>query len=89
MYEAGKAVKKGLPSQYAPTLYAPSMYAQPAYSGQLMGQPGIPMLPQPNGVGYPPPHNGYIREYDGTSSGEKLALKPPYCYFQHVLRGSC
>ncbi|XP_045901105.1 lipolysis-stimulated lipoprotein receptor isoform X3 [Micropterus dolomieu] len=68
LYEAGKAVKKGLPSQYAPTLYAPSMYAQPAYSGQLMGQPGIPMLPQPNGVGYPPPHNGYIREYDGTSS---------------------
>ncbi|XP_018555343.1 lipolysis-stimulated lipoprotein receptor isoform X1 [Lates calcarifer] len=67
LYEAGKAVKKGLPSQYAPTLYAPSMYAQPAYTGQLMNQPAVPMLPLPNGVG-PPPQNGYSREYDGASS---------------------
>ncbi|XP_056237474.1 lipolysis-stimulated lipoprotein receptor isoform X1 [Seriola aureovittata] len=68
LYEAGKAVKKGLPSQYAPTLYAPSMYAQPAYSGPLMNQPVMPLLPLPNGAGPPPPHNGYSREYDGASS---------------------
>uniref|UniRef100_A0A3Q3GFX7 Lipolysis stimulated lipoprotein receptor n=1 Tax=Labrus bergylta TaxID=56723 RepID=A0A3Q3GFX7_9LABR len=48
LYEAGKAVKKGLPNQYAPTMYAPSMYAQPPYSGPLMNQPGIPLLPLPN-----------------------------------------
>ncbi|XP_034554115.1 lipolysis-stimulated lipoprotein receptor isoform X2 [Notolabrus celidotus] len=68
LYEAGKAVKKGLPSQYAHTLYAPSMYAQPPYSGQLLNQPGMPLLPLPNGAGGPPPHNGYGREYDGASS---------------------
>ncbi|XP_035862122.1 lipolysis-stimulated lipoprotein receptor isoform X2 [Sander lucioperca] len=66
LYEAGKAVKKGgMPmSQYAPTLYAPSMYAQPAYGGQ----PGMPLLPLPNGAGPLPPQNGYGRDYDGASS---------------------
>lgn len=70
VYEAGKAVKKGVPSHYAPTLYAPSMYAQPAYGGPLMNQPGLPLLPLPNGAGALPPPNGYSREYDGASSGE-------------------
>uniref|UniRef100_A0A3Q3LU08 Lipolysis stimulated lipoprotein receptor n=1 Tax=Mastacembelus armatus TaxID=205130 RepID=A0A3Q3LU08_9TELE len=68
LYEAGKAVKKGLPSQYAPTLYAPSMYAQPAYSGPLMNQPAMPLLPLPNGAGHIPPQNGYSRDFDGASS---------------------
>ncbi|XP_067456919.1 lipolysis-stimulated lipoprotein receptor isoform X1 [Thunnus thynnus] len=68
LYEAGKAVKKGVPSQYAPTLYAPSMYAQPAYGGPLMNQPVMPLLPLPNGAGAPHPQNGYNREYDGASS---------------------
>ncbi|XP_037642103.1 lipolysis-stimulated lipoprotein receptor isoform X1 [Sebastes umbrosus] len=70
LYEAGKAVKKGgIPmSHYAPTMYAPSMYAQPAYGGPLMNQPGMPLLPLPNGAGPPPPHNGYSRDYDGASS---------------------
>ncbi|KAM4601008.1 lipolysis-stimulated lipoprotein receptor [Polymixia lowei] len=67
LYEAGKAVKKGVPSHYAPTLYAPSMYAQPAYVGG-MNQPPMPLLPIPNGAGPQPPHNGYGREYDGASS---------------------
>ena len=70
VYEAGKAVKHGLPSQYAPTLYAPSMYAQPAYTGG--GQPGMPMLPMPN-MHPQQQHNGYGREYDGASSGESGA----------------
>ncbi|XP_020791786.1 lipolysis-stimulated lipoprotein receptor isoform X1 [Boleophthalmus pectinirostris] len=65
LYEAGKAVKKGMASQYAATLYAPSMYGQPAYSG--MNQPAMPMLPIPNGMGGPPPNN-YGRDYDGASS---------------------
>ncbi|XP_041648624.1 lipolysis-stimulated lipoprotein receptor isoform X2 [Cheilinus undulatus] len=68
LYEAGKAVKKGVPSQYAPTLYAPSMYAQPPYGGSAVNQPAIPLLPLPNGVGPAPPQNGYGREYDGASS---------------------
>lgn len=68
VYEAGKAVKKGIPGHYAPTLYAPSMYAQPAYSG--VNQPSFPLLPLPNGAGPPPPQNGYGREYDRVSSGE-------------------
>ncbi|XP_054638803.1 lipolysis-stimulated lipoprotein receptor isoform X2 [Dunckerocampus dactyliophorus] len=68
LYEAGKAVKKGVANQYASTLYAPSMYAQPAYAGQLMNQPAMPLLPLPKGVGVPPSHNGYGREYDGSSS---------------------
>ncbi|XP_053289115.1 lipolysis-stimulated lipoprotein receptor isoform X1 [Pleuronectes platessa] len=71
LYEAGKAVKKGYPNnyaltQYAPTQYAPSMYAQPAYGGPM--QPSMPMLPLPNGAGPPPQHNGYGRDYDGASS---------------------
>lgn len=71
VYEAGKAVKKGVASQYAATLYAPSMYAQPAYGG--MSQQGIPLLPLPNGVGAAPPQNGYSREYDGASSGKSCS----------------
>lgn len=67
LYEAGKAVKKGVMNHYAaPTLYAPSMFGQPAYSG--MNQPAMPMLPMPNGVGAAPPTNNYGREYDGSSS---------------------
>ncbi|XP_035020731.2 lipolysis-stimulated lipoprotein receptor isoform X1 [Hippoglossus stenolepis] len=66
LYEAGKAVKKGISNHYAPTLYAPSMYAQPAYGGPM--QPSMPMLPLPNGAGPPPLHNGYGRDYDGASS---------------------
>ncbi|XP_029359472.1 lipolysis-stimulated lipoprotein receptor isoform X2 [Echeneis naucrates] len=71
LYEAGKAVKSGVPSQYAPTLYAPSMYAQPAYSGALKNQPAMPLLPLPNGAGPPSHQNGYHqggRDYDGASS---------------------
>ncbi|TWW80135.1 Lipolysis-stimulated lipoprotein receptor [Takifugu flavidus] len=66
VYEAGKAVKKGVASQYAPTLYAPSMYSQPAYGG--MNPQGIPLFPLPNGTGATQPPNGYGREYDGASS---------------------
>ncbi|CAN9513886.1 unnamed protein product [Ophioblennius macclurei] len=68
LYEAGKAVKKGVANQYAPTLYAPSMYAQPPYGGPLVNQPAMPLLPLPNGAGPPPPQNGYGRDYDGASS---------------------
>uniref|UniRef100_A0A8C8G4V2 Ig-like domain-containing protein n=1 Tax=Oncorhynchus tshawytscha TaxID=74940 RepID=A0A8C8G4V2_ONCTS len=68
VYEAGKAVKSGIPSHYAPTLYAPSMYPQPPYGGGMQ-QPSIPMLPLPQGMGGPPLHpNGYGREYDRASS---------------------
>lgn len=62
VYEAGKAVKKGMPNQYAPTVYAPSMYAQAPY-----GQAGMPLLPLPNGVGAYPPQSGYGHEYDASS----------------------
>lgn len=69
LYEAGKAVKKGVAGQYASTLYAPSMYGPsqygPVYSG--VNQPAMPMLPLPNGVGVPPANN-YGRDYDGGSS---------------------
>ncbi|XP_072249877.1 lipolysis-stimulated lipoprotein receptor [Leuresthes tenuis] len=68
LYEAGKAVKKGVSSQYAPTYFAPSMYAQPVYGGPQSHQPAMPLLPLPNGVGHAPPHNGYGRDYDGASS---------------------
>ncbi|XP_064804569.1 lipolysis-stimulated lipoprotein receptor-like isoform X2 [Oncorhynchus masou masou] len=68
LYEAGKAVKSGIPSHYVPTLYTPSMYPQPPYGGGMQ-QPGIPMLPLPQGMGSPPLHpNGYGREYDRASS---------------------
>ncbi|XP_059370073.1 lipolysis-stimulated lipoprotein receptor-like isoform X2 [Carassius carassius] len=66
LYEAGKMVKSGVPSQYAATLYAPSMYGQPAY-GVGGPAPGIPMLPMP--MGAPGPlSNGYGRDFDGASS---------------------
>ncbi|KAM4580472.1 lipolysis-stimulated lipoprotein receptor isoform 2-T2 [Odontesthes bonariensis] len=68
LYEAGKAVKKGMPGQYAASYFAPSIYAQPVYGGPQSHQPGMPMLPLPNGVGHAPPHNGYGRDYDGASS---------------------
>ncbi|XP_051963753.1 lipolysis-stimulated lipoprotein receptor-like [Xyrauchen texanus] len=66
LYEAGKMVKSGVQSQYAPTLYAPSMYGQPAY-GVGGAAPGIPMLPMPAGFAGTP-SNGYGRDYDGASS---------------------
>lgn len=69
VYEAGKAVKKGMGGQYAATLYTPSMYGQPVYTTSLMNQPTIPLLPVPNGTGGIPPHNGYGRDYDNGSSG--------------------
>lgn len=72
VYEAGKAVKKGVASQYAPTLYAPSMYAQPAYRG--MNQLGMPLLPLPNGVEPPRSQNGYNQEYDVASSGKSCSV---------------
>ena len=72
VYEAGKAVKKGVANHYAPTLYAPSMYGQPVYSG--VNQPPMPMLPLPNGVGAAPPPNNYGRDYDGASSGQSTSL---------------
>uniref|UniRef100_A0AAV2M9F3 LISCH7 domain-containing protein n=1 Tax=Knipowitschia caucasica TaxID=637954 RepID=A0AAV2M9F3_KNICA len=74
LYEAGKAVKKGMAGQYAATMYAPSVYGQPAYSGMGqpaysgMGQPAMPMLPLPNGTGAAPPNHGYGRDHDGASS---------------------
>ncbi|XP_024123462.1 lipolysis-stimulated lipoprotein receptor isoform X1 [Oryzias melastigma] len=68
LYEAGKAVKKGMANQYAGGLYAASTYAQPIYGGSQANQPGMPMLPLPNGAGQPPPQNGYGYEYDGASS---------------------
>uniref|UniRef100_A0A3Q3BN63 Lipolysis stimulated lipoprotein receptor n=1 Tax=Kryptolebias marmoratus TaxID=37003 RepID=A0A3Q3BN63_KRYMA len=58
LYEAGKAVKKGIPSQYAATLYAPSMYSQPMSA--------MPLVPMANGMA--PPQNGYGHDYDGASS---------------------
>lgn len=64
LYEAGKAVKLGVPSQYAPTLYAPSLYAQPGIGGH---SPAIPMLPIPQSVGMAPSTN-YNRDYDHASS---------------------
>lgn len=66
LYEAGKMVKSGVPSQYAATLYAPSMYGQPAY-GVGGATPGMPMLPMPMGAAGPP-SNGYGRDFDGASS---------------------
>ncbi|TRY94155.1 hypothetical protein DNTS_026145, partial [Danionella cerebrum] len=66
LYEAGKMVKSGVPSQYAATVYAPSMYGQPAY-GVSGAAPGIPMVPMPVAIGIPP-SNGYGRDYDGASS---------------------
>ncbi|XP_060800229.1 lipolysis-stimulated lipoprotein receptor isoform X2 [Neoarius graeffei] len=65
LYEAGKAVKSGVPSQYAASMFAPSMYSQPVYMGGP--PPPIPMLPTPQGVSAPP-SNGYGREYDAASS---------------------
>ncbi|XP_007232404.3 lipolysis-stimulated lipoprotein receptor isoform X1 [Astyanax mexicanus] len=66
LYEAGKAVKAGMSSQYAASMYAPSMYGQPMYA---MGSqaPPIPMLPMPQGV-TAPSANGYGRGFDVASS---------------------
>lgn len=86
VYEAGKAVKKGVASQYAATLYAPSMYSQPAYGG--MSQQGIPMLPLPNGVGAAPPQNGYSRDYDGASSGKACSVRLVF-FEQRGIAGTC
>ncbi|XP_028327369.1 lipolysis-stimulated lipoprotein receptor isoform X1 [Gouania willdenowi] len=67
LYEAGKAVKKGVANQYAANLYARSMYPETVYGGSA--HPNIPMLPLPNGGGPPPhPNNGYGRDYDAASS---------------------
>ncbi|XP_062872689.1 lipolysis-stimulated lipoprotein receptor [Trichomycterus rosablanca] len=65
LYEAGKAVKAGVPSQYAASMYAPSMYGQPMYVGGP--SPAIPLLPVPQGIAAPP-SNGYGREFDTASS---------------------
>lgn len=65
LYEAGKAVKAGVPSQYAASMFAPSMYGQPMYAVNSQAPP-IPMLPMPQGVTGPP--NGYGRDYDVASS---------------------
>ncbi|XP_027003780.1 lipolysis-stimulated lipoprotein receptor isoform X1 [Tachysurus fulvidraco] len=65
LYEAGKAVKAGVPSQYAASMFAPSLYGQPAYMGGP--SPPIPMLPMPQGVNAPP-SNGYGRDFDAASS---------------------
>lgn len=83
VYEAGKAVKKGVANQYAATLYAPSMYAQPAYGG--MSQQGIPLLPLPNGVGAAPPQNGYNQDYDGTSSGRGCCFAMSFLFVGELL----
>lgn len=66
MYEAGKAVKAGVPSQYAASMFAPNVYGQPVYMGGP--SPPIPMLPMPQGVSVPP-SNGYGRDFDAASSG--------------------
>lgn len=66
VYQAGKAVKAGIPSQYAASMFAPSVYGQPVYIGGP--SPPVPMLPMPQGVGAPP-SNGYGREFDTASSG--------------------
>ncbi|XP_038163043.1 lipolysis-stimulated lipoprotein receptor isoform X1 [Cyprinodon tularosa] len=66
LYEAGKAVKKGMPNQYATPMFSPSLYAQPMYGGSQGNQPAFPMLPVPNGGG--PPPNSYGRDYDVASS---------------------
>lgn len=70
VYEAGKAVKKGIATQYAPTLYAPSVYSHPPYSG-INNQSSIPMLPLPVGARQHYPQNGLPSlDHDGASSGE-------------------
>lgn len=66
VYEAGKAVKAGVPSQYAASYFAPSVYGQPVYVGGP--SPPIPVLPMPQVVGAPP-SNGYGRDIDTASSG--------------------
>lgn len=66
VYEAGKAVKSGVPSQYAASLFAPSVYGQPVYMAGP--SPPIPMLPMPQGV-VAAPSNGYGRDFDTASSG--------------------
>ncbi|KAM6967372.1 lipolysis-stimulated lipoprotein receptor [Aplochiton taeniatus] len=90
LYEAGKAVKSGVPSQYAPTLYAPSMYAQQPYGGG-MNQPHMPLLPLPQGHGGPPSYpNGYGHDYDGASSvgqGSQVPLLRDHEGVDHTRNG--
>ncbi|MBN3325760.1 LSR protein, partial [Atractosteus spatula] len=62
LYEAGKAVKSGVPSVYAPTLYAPSMYSQPHQGTMMTSGHSIPMVPVPM------VQNGYQPEYEAASS---------------------
>ncbi|KAK1785883.1 hypothetical protein P4O66_003250 [Electrophorus voltai] len=68
VYEAGKAVKAGLASQYAPTIYASSTYGQPVYAlGMQTPTPPIPLLPiTQSGAGHAP--NGFSRDMDALSS---------------------
>uniref|UniRef100_A0A4W4DTN6 Ig-like domain-containing protein n=1 Tax=Electrophorus electricus TaxID=8005 RepID=A0A4W4DTN6_ELEEL len=68
LYEAGKAVKAGLASQYAPTIYASSTYGQPVYAlGMQTPTPPIPLLPiTQSGAGHAP--NGFSRDMDALSS---------------------
>lgn len=66
VYEAGKAAKKGVLSQYPPTMYS-AMYAQPVYGGSQGNQSIMPLLPIHNGVGQP--QSNYGHDYDGASSG--------------------
>ncbi|KAI4874520.1 hypothetical protein NFI96_016612 [Prochilodus magdalenae] len=66
LYEAGKAVKAGMASQYAASLYAPSMYGQPVYAVGAQ-PPAIPMLPVQQGMPGMS-SNGYSRDFDVASS---------------------
>lgn len=63
LYEAGRAYRKGVPSQYAPTVYAPSVFSQPVGGAT----PAIPMLPLPRDVEMIPASN-FSRDYEQASS---------------------
>ncbi|KAL2085051.1 hypothetical protein ACEWY4_020569 [Coilia grayii] len=79
LYEAGKAIKSGVPSHYAATMYAPSMYAQPL-SAMGGATPAVPMLPLPQPMGMAPSVN-YNRDYDHASSigqGSQVPLLQDY-----------
>ncbi|XP_066515445.1 lipolysis-stimulated lipoprotein receptor isoform X3 [Hoplias malabaricus] len=79
LYEAGKAVKSGVPSQYAASLFAPSVYGQPVYAVGSQAPP-IPMLPVTQGIPNLP-SNGYGRDVDTASSvghGSQVPLLHDY-----------